>query len=62
MAAGGSRRRRKNFASRRQYRTDTLILETRFETDEGVVKLIDFMPLRNGTSDSCGWWSANPAA
>jgi GH15 family glucan-1,4-alpha-glucosidase len=39
------------FRASRQYRKDTLILETRFETDEGVVKLIDFMPLRNGTSD-----------
>ncbi len=32
---------------RRQYRDDTLILETRFETDDGVVDLIDFMPLRS---------------
>jgi GH15 family glucan-1,4-alpha-glucosidase len=30
----------------RRYHTNTLILETRFETDEGAVKLIDFMPLR----------------
>ncbi|SDV50955.1 glycoside hydrolase family 15 protein [Chitinasiproducens palmae] len=32
----------------RRYRPDTLILETRFETPEGVVDLIDFMPRRNG--------------
>src|SRR3954464_1488737 len=30
----------------RRYRDDTLILETEFETDEGVVQLIDFMPVR----------------
>lgn len=29
----------------RRYRKHTLILETEFETDEGVVRLIDFMPL-----------------
>uniref|UniRef100_UPI0038F6A698 trehalase-like domain-containing protein n=1 Tax=Streptomyces galilaeus TaxID=33899 RepID=UPI0038F6A698 len=28
----------------RRYRDDTLILETRFETNGGVVELIDFMP------------------
>src|SRR5690242_17380726 len=28
----------------RRYREDTLILETRFETDEGAVVVIDFMP------------------
>src|SRR6478672_6438064 len=28
----------------RRYRPDTLILETRFENDEGAVTLIDFMP------------------
>lgn len=28
----------------RRYRDDTLILETRFETDEGAVTVIDFMP------------------
>jgi GH15 family glucan-1,4-alpha-glucosidase len=31
----------------RRYRGDTLILETRFETNEGVVLLIDFMPPRS---------------
>jgi len=34
----------------RRYRDDTLILETTFETDEGVVRLIDFMPLKRSTS------------
>jgi GH15 family glucan-1,4-alpha-glucosidase len=32
----------------RRYRDDTLILETRFETEEGVATLIDFMPPRSG--------------
>ncbi len=31
---------------RRQYRNDTLVLETTFETAEGEVSLIDFMPIR----------------
>ena len=35
----------------RAYRADTLILETRFETSEGVVLLTDFMPLRGTNSD-----------
>jgi GH15 family glucan-1,4-alpha-glucosidase len=35
-------------AVRRRYRQDTLILETELETAEGAVRLIDFMPLRNG--------------
>src|SRR5665213_2486958 len=30
----------------RRYRPDTLILETRFETSDGVATLIDFMPPR----------------
>jgi GH15 family glucan-1,4-alpha-glucosidase len=34
----------------RRYRTNTLILETRLETAEGAVKLIDFMPKREGPS------------
>jgi GH15 family glucan-1,4-alpha-glucosidase len=34
----------------RRYRPDTLILETRFETEEGAVLLIDFMPLRGANS------------
>ncbi|MDT4891780.1 MAG: hypothetical protein QOE97_815, partial [Pseudonocardiales bacterium] len=32
----------------RRYREGTLILETDFETAEGAVRLIDFMPLRDG--------------
>ncbi len=31
--------------TRRQYRDDTLILETEFETSDGVVAIIDFMPI-----------------
>ncbi len=34
----------------RRYRGDTLILETRFETQEGAVVVIDFMPPRSGHS------------
>ena len=32
----------------RQYRAKTLILETRFETDDGAVTLVDFMPPLSG--------------
>ena len=39
----------------RRYRPGTLILETRFETDDGVATLIDFMPLRNNTSDTVSY-------
>ena len=39
-AAGGR-------AARRQYRDGTLILETEFETPDGAVRIIDFMPLRD---------------
>jgi GH15 family glucan-1,4-alpha-glucosidase len=35
----------------RHYRDNTLILETRFETADGVVALIDFMPPRGDASD-----------
>src|SRR6266700_4559639 len=35
----------------RRYRDDTLILETRFETADGAVELIDFMPPRGDASD-----------
>jgi GH15 family glucan-1,4-alpha-glucosidase len=35
----------------RRYRPNTLILETRFETNAGVVTLVDFMPPRSDTSD-----------
>jgi GH15 family glucan-1,4-alpha-glucosidase len=34
-----------------KYRPDTLILETDFETADGAVTLIDFMPVRNWESD-----------
>ncbi len=37
--------------STRRYRGDSLILETRFETADGVVTLIDFMPPRGQASD-----------
>ena len=36
---------------RRRYREHTLILETDFETREGAVTLVDFMPLRGHASD-----------
>jgi GH15 family glucan-1,4-alpha-glucosidase len=39
------------FEVSRAYRTDTLILETRFVTPEGTVLLTDFMPLRGTNSD-----------
>jgi GH15 family glucan-1,4-alpha-glucosidase len=35
----------------RRYRGDTLILETRFETADGVVLVVDLMPPRTGHSD-----------
>ena len=35
----------------RRYRGDTLILETRFETADGAVTVIDFMPPRGNASD-----------
>ena len=38
-------------ATRRRYLPDTLILETEFETAEGVVRLIDFMPPRGTNPD-----------
>ena len=37
--------------STRQYRGDTLILETDYETPEGAVQVIDFMPLRGSNAD-----------
>jgi GH15 family glucan-1,4-alpha-glucosidase len=43
-AAGGR-------AARRQYRDGTLVLETEFETPEGAVRIIDFMPLRDERID-----------
>jgi GH15 family glucan-1,4-alpha-glucosidase len=35
----------------RRYRGDTLVLETRFETEGGAVTLVDFMPPRGTASD-----------
>jgi GH15 family glucan-1,4-alpha-glucosidase len=35
----------------RRYQADTLILETTFENHEGVVQLLDFMPIRGKFSD-----------
>ncbi|GAB2743361.1 hypothetical protein GCM10027090_12920 [Sinomonas soli] len=35
----------------RRYRPDTLVLETIWETDDGAVRLIDFMPPRDGVVD-----------
>src|ERR1700733_6346037 len=35
----------------RRYRPGTLILETRFETKDGVATLIDFMPIRDRNPD-----------
>ena len=35
----------------RRYRGDTMILETDFETPDGAVTLVDFMPVRGGQSD-----------
>ena len=35
----------------RRYRKDTLILETIFDTDEGTVRVIDFMPPREKSPD-----------
>jgi GH15 family glucan-1,4-alpha-glucosidase len=38
-------------ATRRRYRGDSLVLETEFDTDEGTVRLIDFMPVRGEAPD-----------
>jgi GH15 family glucan-1,4-alpha-glucosidase len=38
-------------AVRRRYRDDTLVLETEFDTEDGTVRLIDFMPPRGEAPD-----------
>jgi GH15 family glucan-1,4-alpha-glucosidase len=38
-------------STRRRYRPDTLILETEFDTDEGTVRLVDFMTPRGSEPD-----------
>jgi len=38
-------------AVRRRYRRDTLVQETELETDQGTVRLIDFMPVRGEEPD-----------
>jgi GH15 family glucan-1,4-alpha-glucosidase len=38
-------------AVRRRYRGDSLVLETEFDTDEGTVRIIDFMPPRGEAPD-----------
>lgn len=35
----------------RRYRDDTLVLETEMETEEGTVRLVDFMPMRGDAPD-----------
>ncbi len=34
----------------RRYQIDTLVMETDFETEEGAVRVVDFMPMRKGAS------------
>jgi GH15 family glucan-1,4-alpha-glucosidase len=36
---------------RRRYRDDTLVLETEFDTGDGAVRIIDFMPIRQQNPD-----------
>ncbi len=38
-------------AVRRRYRGDTMVLETEYDTDEGTVRVIDFMPPRGEAPD-----------
>jgi GH15 family glucan-1,4-alpha-glucosidase len=38
-------------AVRRRYRGDTLVLETEFDTDDGTVRVVDFMPPRGEAPD-----------
>jgi GH15 family glucan-1,4-alpha-glucosidase len=37
-------------AARRRYRGDTVVLETDFDTAEGSIRVVDFMPPRNGAA------------
>jgi GH15 family glucan-1,4-alpha-glucosidase len=37
--------------TRRRYRPDTLVLETEFETDDGLARIVDFMPIRGDRPD-----------
>ena len=46
MGAGCSRRPARCGRISRRYRPGTLVLETDFETAEGAVRVIDFMPRR----------------
>ena len=46
LAPGGAER-----CTRRQYRDDSLILETEWETPEGSVRVIDLMPVRDQAAD-----------
>ena len=39
----------------RRYRDKTLILETDFITDDGAIRLVDFMPIRAGTPHLVRW-------
>ena len=39
------------FKTTRRYRPGTLVLETEFETADGAVTLVDFMPIRDAASD-----------
>jgi GH15 family glucan-1,4-alpha-glucosidase len=38
-------------ATRRRYRDETLVLETEYETDDGLVAIVDCMPRRAGTPE-----------
>jgi GH15 family glucan-1,4-alpha-glucosidase len=38
-------------ATRRSYRADTCVLETELDTDDGTVRVIDFMPIRGHAPD-----------
>jgi GH15 family glucan-1,4-alpha-glucosidase len=37
--------------ARRRYRPETLVLETELETEEGAIRLVDFMPIRGRAPD-----------